>query len=85
MEKYCPYKEPYLCSAWKICRVPAISVWPMTCIYPCMFVHTDEVHDIEFTGTLPKGSRAATPEPVSLMLMGTGMLGLAAALRRRLS
>jgi hypothetical protein len=50
-----------------------------------MFVHTDEVHDIEFTGTLPKGSRAATPEPVSLMLMGTGMLGLAAALRRRLS
>lgn len=50
-----------------------------------MFVHTDDVHDIEFTGTLPKKPRTATPEPVSLMLMGTVMLGFAAALHRRLS
>jgi choice-of-anchor A domain-containing protein len=47
--------------------------------------HTGEVHNVEFTGTLPDGPNAVTPEPASLMLMGTGMLGLAAALRRRLS
>jgi hypothetical protein len=36
------------------------------------------------TNTLTVGSPAATPEPSSLMLLGTGILGTAGALRRRL-
>lgn len=72
-------------SLGKICHNPGILVWPVTCFFPYMLVHTDEVHNMEFTGTLPNGPNVVTPEPASLMLMGTGMLGLAAALRRRLS
>lgn len=45
---------------------------------------TGEVHNQEFTGTLPPGgSIAATPEPASLALMGTGITALAGLLRRR--
>jgi choice-of-anchor A domain-containing protein len=46
---------------------------------------TGEVHNVEFTGTLPDGPSAITPEPESLMLFGTGIIGLAGILRRRLS
>lgn len=43
---------------------------------------TGEVHNQEFTGTLPNTSVAATPEPASLALMGTGITALAGMLRR---
>jgi choice-of-anchor A domain-containing protein len=42
---------------------------------------TGEVHNDEFTGTLPPTSE--TPEPESLVLMGSGILALAGALHRR--
>jgi choice-of-anchor A domain-containing protein len=44
---------------------------------------TGEVHNQEFTGTLPNTPVAATPEPASLALMGTGITALAGILRRR--
>jgi choice-of-anchor A domain-containing protein len=44
---------------------------------------TGEVHNQEFTGTLPNTPVAATPEPASLALMGTGITALAGLLRRR--
>lgn len=45
---------------------------------------TGEVHNQEFTGTLPPvGPIAATPEPASLALMGTGITALAGILRKR--
>ncbi|HEU4636554.1 MAG TPA: choice-of-anchor A family protein [Edaphobacter sp.] len=45
---------------------------------------TGEVHNQEFTGTLPPTTPvAATPEPTSLALMGTGITALAGLLRRR--
>ncbi|WP_263367640.1 choice-of-anchor A family protein [Edaphobacter bradus] len=43
---------------------------------------TGEVHNDEFTGTLPGPPPATTPEPGSLALMGTGMAAFAAAIRR---
>jgi len=44
-----------------------------------------EAHNVEFTGTLPDpNSPASTPEPASLALMGTGLLGIAGALYRRI-
>lgn len=45
---------------------------------------TGEVHDGAFTGTLPPTDpTAVTPEPTSLVLLGTGALSTLAALRRR--
>ncbi len=52
---------------------------------------TGEVHNVEFTGVLPTdpggpkgpGDPAVVPEPGTLAMVGTGMLGLAAMLRRR--
>ncbi len=49
---------------------------------------TGEVHNEEFIGSLPTdpgGKLSAVPEPSSLLLMGTGILSLAAAVRRKLS
>jgi len=46
--------------------------------------HTGEVHNVEFTGTLPALPSAVTPEPSSLALMGTGILSLAGFVRRRM-
>lgn len=49
---------------------------------------TGEVHNIEFTGTLPPPSDPPTgpvPEPGTLALMGTGVLSMAAAIRRKKS
>jgi choice-of-anchor A domain-containing protein len=51
---------------------------------------TGEVHNIEFTGSIPSqsdsgpGKYAVTPEPGTLVLMGTGMMSMAALFRRRL-
>ncbi len=47
---------------------------------------TGEVHNDEFTGTLPAGSPSVTvtPEPGTLMLMGTGILSMAGLIRRRI-
>jgi choice-of-anchor A domain-containing protein len=47
-----------------------------------------EVHNIEFDGTLPspppvKQSTPPVPEPGTLMLVGTGLLSVAGALRRK--
>ncbi len=36
-----------------------------------------EVHNAEFTGSLPSPPSAVTPEPGGLLLLGTGMLGTA--------
>jgi choice-of-anchor A domain-containing protein len=44
---------------------------------------TGEVHNIEFIGTLPDPRITVTPEPATLVLMGTGILSLAAAVRRK--
>lgn len=48
---------------------------------------TGEVHNLEFEGTLPTdpGTTASTPEPSTLALLGTGVLSLAAAIRRKLA
>ncbi len=49
---------------------------------------TGEVHNVEFTGTLPDDPgtpTVATPEPGTLVLMGTGIMSLAAFVRRRVS
>ncbi|MCU1322053.1 MAG: hypothetical protein JWM43_1702 [Acidobacteriaceae bacterium] len=46
---------------------------------------TGEVHNVEFTGTLPYDPGSPVPEPGTLMLMGTGMMSLAAAVRRKMS
>ncbi len=47
---------------------------------------TGEVHNLEFTGTDPlPPPTAATPEPATLSLLGTGMLSMAALLKRRKS
>ena len=44
-----------------------------------------EVHNVEFNGTLPgdPGTLTATPEPGTLVLLGTGVLSLAGVLRKR--
>jgi len=45
---------------------------------------TGEVHNIEFDGTLPPGDpNSPVPEPGTLALMGTGVLSMAAAIRRK--
>ena len=45
---------------------------------------TGEVHNIEFDGTLPPGDpNSPVPEPGTLALMGTGVLSMAAAVRRK--
>lgn len=44
---------------------------------------TGEVHNQEFTGTLPNDPIAATPEPASLALLGTGITALAGIVRRK--
>jgi choice-of-anchor A domain-containing protein len=43
---------------------------------------TGEVHNVQFTGTLPGDPGSPVPEPGTLVLMGTGMMSLAAAVRR---
>jgi choice-of-anchor A domain-containing protein len=47
---------------------------------------TGEIHNEEFIGTLPgdPGTPSAVPEPNTLALMGTGILSMAAAIRRRM-
>jgi choice-of-anchor A domain-containing protein len=46
---------------------------------------TGEVHNIEFDGTLPEdpGDPSPVPEPGTLLLMGTGVLSMAAAIWRK--
>jgi choice-of-anchor A domain-containing protein len=45
---------------------------------------TGEVHNVEFDGTLPPGDpNSPVPEPGTLALMGTGVLSMAAAIRRK--
>ena len=48
---------------------------------------TGEIHNVEFTGTLPTldPSTAVTPEPGSILLVGTGLFAAAGSLRRRRS
>jgi choice-of-anchor A domain-containing protein len=47
---------------------------------------TGEVHNDEFTGTLPgPPSTSTTPEPGTLVLMGSGLLSIAGIFRRRVT
>jgi hypothetical protein len=42
-----------------------------------------EVHNAEYTGQLPVALTAVTPEPSTLLLLGSGMLGIAGLLQRK--
>jgi choice-of-anchor A domain-containing protein len=46
-------------------------------IIAAQIADSGEVHNAEFTGSLPSPPTAATPEPGSLVLLGTGMMGIA--------